>query len=148
MRRESSEQRCCSATVTGGRSWNTARSLVLAVAAAYPGATAGGSLVPLIAGTAACSTTWTGSVGAVLGKDNASGRLFVRAAPDGMGAARAGLLPGDEVVAIEGRPVSTMTPVEVHEALMGKVGTSVRITVMRDGARVEKVVERGPLAGT
>jgi carboxyl-terminal processing protease len=105
------------------------------------------ALLLLLVGTAACST-WTGSVGAILGKDNADGRLFVRETPPGMGAARAGLAVGDEVVAIEGKPVSKMTPPEVHEALAGKVGTKVRVTVVRAGVTIEYVVERGPLAGT
>ena len=87
-------------------------------------------------------------MGAVLAKDNADGRVFVREAPPGMGAARAGMAVGDEVIAIEGRAVSKMTPEEVHEALAGKVGTKVRVTVMRAGASVELSVERGPLMGT
>jgi S1-C subfamily serine protease len=148
MRRESSEQRRGSATVTIRRFANLAQMVALAVGSAAPCTIRGGSLVPLLASTAACSTTWTGSVGAVLGKDNANGRLFVRDAPAGMGAARAGLQVGDEVVAIDGRPVATMTPAEVHEALSGKVGTTVRITVIREGVKAERVVERGPLAGT
>jgi len=87
-------------------------------------------------------------VGAVLSKDNASGRVFVREAPSEMGAARAGILPGDEVIAIDGRPVATMAAAEVHEALTGKVGTTVKVTVLRAGVRLEYAVERGPLAGT
>jgi predicted metalloprotease with PDZ domain len=102
----------------------------------------------LFVGTAACSQTWTGSVGAVLGKDNVSGRVFLRDVPPGMAAAKAGLLVGDEVVSIEGKPVGTMTPEGVHEALQGKVGTKVRITVVRAKVSLEIVVERGPLAGT
>jgi C-terminal processing protease CtpA/Prc len=102
----------------------------------------------LLAGTAACSQTWTGSVGAVLGKDNVSGRVFLRDVPPGMGAAKAGLEVGDEVVSIEGKPVGTMSPEAVHEALQGKVGTKVRITVVRAKVSLDVVVERGPLAGT
>src|SRR5262245_21151180 len=46
---------------------------------------------------AGCGSSWKGSVGAILGKDNRSGRVFVRQAPPGMGAARAGVAEGDEV---------------------------------------------------
>jgi len=102
----------------------------------------------LLASTAPACTTWTGSVGAVLGKDNATGRLFVREAPASMGAAKAGIAVGDEVVAIEGKPVAKMSPPEVHEALSGKVGTKVKVTVLREGTTLELVIERGPLAGT
>lgn len=87
-------------------------------------------------------------MGAVLAKDNADGRVFVREVPAGMGAARAGIAVGDELVTIEGRPVSKMTPEEVHEALAGKVGTKVTVTILRGGATLELSIERGPLAGT
>ncbi len=65
-----------------------------------------------------------------------------------MGAAKAGLEVGDEVVSIEGKPVGAMSPEAVHEALQGKVGTKVRITVVRAKVSLDVVVERGPLAGT
>ena len=87
-------------------------------------------------------------MGAVLGKDNADGRLFVRGAPPGMGAARAGVEVGDEVVAIDGKPAGRMTPAEVHEALSGRVGTKVRVTLVRAGVTIDREIERGPLAGT
>ena len=141
MRGESSEQRRGSATITSrgaverrgpGRSKALWRRLALL----------------LLVGTASCSATWTGSVGAVLAKDNQNGRLYVREAPEGMGAAKAGMAVGDEVVAIDGKAVTKMTPPEVHEALAGKVGTKVKVTVVRAGAMVELVVERGPLAET
>lgn len=148
MRRESSDQRRGSATVTIRGFAILARLVVPGLGAAIAGPIPGGSLVPLLAGAGACSAAWTGSVGAVLAKDNADGRLFVRQAPAGMGAARAGLAVGDEVVAIDGRPVAGMTPVDVHEALSGKVGTTVRITVLRDGVASDHAVERGPLSGT
>jgi carboxyl-terminal processing protease len=84
----------------------------------------------------------------VLGKSNADGRVFVREVPAGMGAARAGMAVGDELLTIEGKAVTGMSAEEVHEALAGKVGTKVRVTVMRGGTIVELSVERGPLAGT
>jgi carboxyl-terminal processing protease len=99
-------------------------------------------------GLLACTSTWTGSVGAVLGKDNHTGRVFVREAPPEMGAAKAGVLVGDEVTAIDGVPVSKMTADEVHNALSGKVGTKVKVTVIRTGVTVDCLVERGPLKGT
>jgi len=95
-----------------------------------------------------CSTTWTGSIGAVLGKDNHTGQLFVRDAPPAMGAAKAGVLPGDEVIAIDGVAVKNLSPTEVHKALSGKVGTKVKLSVLRAGVPVECTIERGPLQGT
>ncbi len=84
----------------------------------------------------------------MLGKSNADGRLFVRDAPPEMGAAKAGIAIGDEVIAIDGKPVAKLTPVEVHEALAGKVGTKVRVSVVRNGVSIDYLVERGPLTGT
>ncbi len=87
----------------------------------------------------------TGSIGAHLGKRN-DGRLFVRYAPSEMTGAKAGLAPGDEVVLIEGRDVRQMSPEDIRNALRGKVGTTVTLTVKRDGLSRDVRVERGPFA--
>jgi len=92
-----------------------------------------------------CASRWGGSVGAVLGKDNRDGRLYVREVAPDMAAAKVGIQPGDEVTAIAGSPVSSMTPEEVHAALAGAVGTKVKLTVSRDGQSLTFDVERGPL---
>jgi carboxyl-terminal processing protease len=94
-----------------------------------------------------CGSSWNGSVGAVLGKDNGDGRVFVREVPSDMAAAKAGVQEGDEVVAVDGALVRTMSPDDVHKALAGRVGTRVRLTVRRAGETMELVVERGPLRG-
>jgi carboxyl-terminal processing protease len=93
----------------------------------------------------ACGGGWQGSIGAILGKDNKDGRLFVREAPADMGAARAGLRSGDEIVAIEGKPAREMSVEQVHQALHGDVGTKVTLTVVRGGVERTLSVERGPL---
>lgn len=95
----------------------------------------------------ACAARWPGSIGAVLAKDNQDGRVFVREAPEDMGAARAGLHAGDEVVAVDGVPVREMSPSALHRALAGDVGSSVTLTVARDGTSRDVKVERGPLRG-
>ena len=92
---------------------------------------------------AACAS-WDGSVGAVFARDNPTGRVFVRDAPADMAGAKAGLLVGDEVVAIDGRSVTKMSPPEVQHALEGRVGTKVRLQVLRHGDTIELNVERGP----
>jgi carboxyl-terminal processing protease len=91
-------------------------------------------------------TAWGGSIGAVLTRDNATGQLTVRDAPEGKAAAKAGLLPGDELVAIEGRDVRRMTAEQVHSALEGSVGTKVKLTVQSETTPPHQVtIERGPL---
>jgi C-terminal processing protease CtpA/Prc len=92
---------------------------------------------------AACGG-WNGSVGAILGKDNRTGRVFVREAPSGLGAARAGVQEGDEVTAIDGKPTSAMTPDELRGALRGKVGTFVTVTIARRGETLTLSIERSP----
>ncbi|HEY2516274.1 MAG TPA: PDZ domain-containing protein [Polyangiaceae bacterium] len=86
-----------------------------------------------------------GSVGAVLGKDVTSGRLYVREVPPAMGAAAAGIRDGDEVIAIDGEPVGEMSPREVHARLRGGVGTKVVLLIVRDGVTRKVEVQRGPL---
>jgi C-terminal processing protease CtpA/Prc len=95
--------------------------------------------------SAACGGAWDGSVGAILGKDNRTGRLFVRDAPPGLGAAQAGIQAGDELTQIDGKPVASMSADDVHRALAGKVGTKVSLTVTHAGEPRTVLVERGPL---
>lgn len=107
--------------------------------------TVAGAVTPLATG---CAAPWKGSVGAVLGKDNRTGRVFVREAPPEMAAAKAGLAIDDEILAIDDSPVSKMTPQEVHEKLSGNVGTKVKLTYRRAGEPPRDVeIERGPLKG-
>src|SRR5580692_1045204 len=84
----------------------------------------------LMAASALSCATWDGSVGAVFARDNPTGRVFVREAPEDMSGAKAGLMVGDELIAIDGRAVAQMGPPEVQHALEGRVGTKVRLTVL------------------
>jgi len=63
---------------------------------------------------------------------------------EGSPAHRAGLLPGDLIVAIEGGDTFGMSLEQVVRALRGDLGTQVRITVARTGARGNRdlVLER------
>jgi C-terminal processing protease CtpA/Prc len=92
----------------------------------------------------ACSPS-TGSVGAILGKDVQSGRLYVREVPPGLAAALAGVRDGDEILAIDGAPVADMPPGEVHVRLEGSVGSKVTLLVLRDGLTRKFEVTRTPL---
>jgi carboxyl-terminal processing protease len=73
------------------------------------------------------------------------GTVIVRAAPPGLAAARAGLEPGDELLLIDGRDVRAMSSDQVHAALEGEIGSTVRLTVLRRGEIARLAVERGPL---
>lgn len=68
----------------------------------------------------------------------------MRAVPPGLGAARAGLREGDEVILIEGRDVRPMTEGELHGILSGERGTPVKFTVLRGDAVLRVTVERTP----
>jgi len=82
-----------------------------------------------------------GTVGVRFGRDT-EGQLFAREVPEGLGAANAGVRPGDQVLLIEGRDVRPLSDTEIHELLSGGYGSRVRITVLRDSAVIRFAVER------
>jgi len=90
-----------------------------------------------VVAVAGCGGT-TGSIGAVLGRDNQTLALHVREAPKGMAAARAGLVPGDEIVMIEGFYVRNLTAKQIQTLLRGDPGTTVELTVLH-GEAVRRV---------
>ncbi|MGK4001922.1 PDZ domain-containing protein [Sorangium sp. So ce1036] len=93
---------------------------------------------------AGCSPS-VGSIGAVLARDNASQALYVRDAPRGLAAERSGLIPGDEIVMIDGVHVRDLPSAQVRDRLRGAVGSAVELTVVR-GGQVRRVrVVRGEL---
>jgi carboxyl-terminal processing protease len=92
---------------------------------------------------AACASE-PGTIGAALGK-RADGRMFVRSTPPGQGAAEAGLLIDDEIVAIEGRDVKTMSEEDVRRAVRGDLGSKLTITIVREGQRRDVTVKRSKL---
>ena len=52
----------------------------------------------------------------------------------GTPAYRAGIRPGDVIIAVDGRPTDNLTTSEVAELLKGPKGTTVRITILREGS--------------
>ncbi len=92
-----------------------------------------------------CANTWRGSIGAILAQDRKTGRVVVREVPPDMAAARAGILVGDEIVAIDGDAAKELKPEGIHGKLEGDVGTKVRLLVRRGAELTEINVERGPL---
>jgi C-terminal processing protease CtpA/Prc len=82
-----------------------------------------------------------GTIGAVLVQDGEQ-RLFVREVPAGLGAERAGVRAGDEILLIDGLDARSMGDRGVHEALSGNVGEPVKLTLVRDGQIVRVTVRR------
>ena len=86
-----------------------------------------------------------GSIGAMLSKAHGDGRVMVREVPKDMEASKAGLLPGDEVLSIDGHEVQQLSAQEIHEALTGPVGTIIEVTVLRSAQVVRLRIRRGAL---
>ena len=87
-----------------------------------------------------------GSIGAVLAQSKGDGRVTVRETPPGLPAAEGGIVPGDEVLLIDGRDVRGMSPEAIHLALEGEIGSTVQVTLLRAG-KVERIaLRRAPLA--
>ena len=93
-----------------------------------------------------CGGSGVGSVGAVFGRDSETRELVVREAPSRGAGGRAGLLPGDQVLMIDGVYVRDLPAKEVRAKLRGEVGSTVKLTVVRNRDEVHHlVVHRGEL---
>jgi len=76
-------------------------------------------------------------VGMTVGPRN--NKVIVIAPFVGTPAYRAGIRPGDVIVAVDGKPTDNMSTGDVADLLKGPKGTTVHITIMREGA--EKPLE-------
>jgi carboxyl-terminal processing protease len=61
-------------------------------------------------------------------------KVIVIAPFTGAPAYRAGIRPGDVIVAVDGKPTDNMSTSDVAELLKGPKGTTVKITVLREGS--------------
>jgi carboxyl-terminal processing protease len=100
-----------------------ARALLLAASLALP---------------ACAGASDSASIGAVLGRDNDTRALYVRDVPDGLGASLAGLVPGDEILMIDGQYTRDLEQKAIVALLRGPVGSEVDLTVAR-GSEVRHV---------
>jgi len=62
-------------------------------------------------------------------------RILIRAVQDGSPSAKAGVLPGDQIVAVDGDSMIEKTLGDVVHKLRGSVGQPVTLTVLREGSR-------------
>lgn len=74
--------------------------------------------------------------------ETAGGRFVILEVFPGTPAATAGLKPDDQILAVDGRPVAGETADTVAGAIRGRAGTSVTLTISRDGARRTVTVRR------
>ena len=70
------------------------------------------------------------------------GPLAVESVISGTPAARAGLRRGDLIVAVEGRSLSGRPSDESIASIKGEPGTKVQLTILRDGRRTTRRIER------
>jgi len=85
----------------------------------------------------------SGSIGAVLGRDEESHAVYVRDVPETND--DPDLLPGDELLMVDGIYVRELSVKELRKRLRGEPGTKVKVTLLR-GANVVRVeLTRTPL---
>ncbi len=75
-----------------------------------------------------------GGIGIQVGVDQESGRLRVIAPMVGTPAYEAGILAGDQIVEIDGKPAEGMSPDKAVEVLTGRPGTEVKLSVLHEGS--------------
>lgn len=68
-------------------------------------------------------------------------RLTVVAPLDGSPGARAGIRPGDVIIAVDGQDISQWTMLEAISRIRGPRGTKVQLTIVRQGEKEPLVVE-------
>ncbi|MFN3566295.1 MAG: tetratricopeptide repeat protein [Burkholderiaceae bacterium] len=80
-----------------------------------------------------------GRIGIGIAQDEATGQIVIREVLAGLPAARAGLRAGDRLIAVDGEEVTGSSVAEIVQRLRGAPGTTVTVTVRREGSE-------GPLA--
>ncbi|HTJ80759.1 MAG TPA: PDZ domain-containing protein [Polyangiaceae bacterium] len=93
--------------------------------------------------TACSGAPATGSIGAVLGRDEESHAVFVRDVPET--SQQPDLLPGDELVMVDGTFVRDLSTKELRKRLRGEPGTKVKVTLLRGASVVRVELTRTPL---
>ena len=92
-----------------------------------------------------CGPGPIGSIGAVLSRDTNTGGVHVREAPEGLGAAESGILPGDRLKMVDGVLVDELDRSRIQVLLRGPVGSKVVLTVLRGNEVLHLEVTRQPM---
>lgn len=79
-------------------------------------------------------------IGVVMGMDNE--QKFIQSASWKFSRAKAGLQEGDEILAVDGVPVTQIAFDEVAAHVRGQAGTDVVLTIMRDNANQDITITR------
>jgi C-terminal processing protease CtpA/Prc len=108
-------------------------------------ALAGVAIVLVAAGC--LTTTTTGSIGAVLSRDNLTGAVHVREVPPGLTADDAGVTEGDRLKMVDGVLVDEMDAARIRRLLRGPVGSTVTLTLVRGDEVMHIEVTRQPFGG-
>lgn len=74
-----------------------------------------------------------GGIGVVIAFSDADKTWHVEEVFDGGPAARAGMLAGDEIAAVDGKPLAGLSGEEARGLLRGKIGTMLSVSVVRAG---------------
>lgn len=76
------------------------------------------------------------------------GEIVVIAPVEGSPADRAGIMPGDRIAALDGRPLAGMKPTEIVRLMRGKIGSTLRLTVRakKDSSLRDVAVTREEIA--
>lgn len=82
-------------------------------------------------------------IGAELGKEE--GNIVIIAPIAGFPAEKAGVRPGDVIVLIDETPASDLTITEAVKRIRGKAGTDVKLTLSREGKKVEITITRATI---
>lgn len=96
----------------------------------------------------ACASSGSGmpaSIGVVARREPSSGRVVIVDVPDGSAGAKAGLEPGDEIVAVDGVSVAKLSADDFHRAVRGEAGSRVVLDVRRDGLLHRISIAREPM---
>ncbi len=88
-------------------------------------------LIVLACLMASCGQPPKGTIGAVLLRQGSSGRVYLQDVPEHLAAGRAGLLPGDEILLIDGQDVRRLSDSDLGRLLEGNVGEPVNLTLSR-----------------